>query len=339
MRVIIFFLALCRITTANLNANCNDTAAVQFAAGLTDCDPDNGTTYCTPECAGAYCQFLTSNNYTEDCSISMAFNCLEQVQSVPENCDRCLDSPALSIIPTLPASCGFLDGSGNDMKYCADDCFGQSCQYYSNNSYPSSCRGGLEQICTKSGFPVPSACAVVQPTPTPTPNLEPTRNFDCFDQAQIQFSMASLASCNMSDSCSSQCGGALCTYYTNNNYAATCNLGIAGECFFETGTFPSTCNTCFSTGVVQNFLTLPASCSFLGDNGLDPQVLCTDECNGALCMYYEDNGFDDSCRTDIGLRCKLSGLAVPTSCSGAAAMKTILSMFAMILLVSFSLVF
>ena len=348
MIVYITFLALCGIATANLNANCNDAAAVQFAAGLTGCDPDNGTTYCTPECAGAYCQFLTNNSYTEDCIISMAFNCLEQVQSVPENCDRCLDGPALSIIPTLPASCGFSDGSGNDMKYCVDDCFGLSCQFYSNNSYPSSCRGGLEQICMKSGFPVPSACAVAQPTPTPTPNLEPTptptpptRNFDCFDQAQMQYSMAFLAGCNMSDSvnfCNSQCGGALCTYYTDNNYATTCNLEIAGQCFFDTGTFPSTCNTCFSTGVVQNFLTLSATCDYLGDNP-NPQVLCTDECDGALCMYYEDNGFNVSCRTDIGLSCKLSGATVPTRCSGAAAMKTILSLFAMILLVSFSLVF
>ena len=343
MKVIISFLALCGIATANLNANCNDTAAVQFAARLTGCDPANGTTYCTPECAGAYCQFLTSNNYTEDCSISMAFNCLEQVQSVPENCDRCLDGPALSIIPTLPASCGFLDGSGNDMKYCADDCFGQSCQYYSNNSYPSSCRGGLEQICMKSGFPVPSACAVVQPTPTPTP---PTRNFDCFDQAQMEYSMASLfqAGCNMSDLvnfCTSpECGGALCTYYTDNRYATTCTSGIAGKCLAKTSSSPSTCNTCISPGVVENFFTLPVSCDFLGDNP-DPRVLCTDECYGAVCTDYKDRGFDDFCRTDIGLNCKILGLSTPASCSisGAAAMKTIMSMFSMIILVSFSLVF
>ena len=347
MRVLIAFLALCGIATANhLNANCNDTAAQQFAAGLLQAGC-NSLTDCTAECVGALCQFFTNNNYTEDCIITMAFNCLRQVRSVPAQCDRCLDTLVISTIPTLPSSCGFLDGSSNDMKLCVDDCFGQSCQFYSDNSYPSSCPGGLEQICLKAGISVPSTCAghVAQPTPSPesTPSIRPTPSpgptddfFGCSDQAQMEFSMASLTGCNMSNFCTSKCGGALCTYHTDNDYPATCNIGVAGRCFFDIADFPSTCNTCFDTGVVRHFLSLPRSCDFVVDR--DPRVLCTDECIGAMCKYYKENDFDDTCRTDIGKSCMQFGVAVPISC-GAVAMKTILSVLAMIPFVSLSLVF
>ena len=322
MRVLITLLALCCVAAAEtLNANCSDAAAMQYeVANLASCDPNNATNYCTGSCAGSYCEFYTNNSYTADCATSIAFGCFAQGQSVPTNCERCFDSSTQNFTLDLPPSCGF-NGSGNETTFCTNSCFGQTCEFYANSSYPSDCRGWLEQVCLKTNNSVPSDCAT-PPSSSPSPTLpEPTTPAPippafarCFDAAYVTYMRSTLPNCADSTAdnyCTDGCGGSICSYYASNDYPTQCSSLVAGLCYNQFKEPPKMCTTCFNIGVAQAVFGLPPKCDLLR---APLEQICSDDCYGAVCSYYDENEFPDPCRADAVKVCEGANLEAPAEC-------------------------
>ena len=114
------------------------------------------------------------------------------------------------------------------------------------------------------------------------------------------------------DTCGDECLGRACTYYTNNGYTTLCLSIIAIGCYTGSsgsGTVATTCQRCFDRQVLAVYLGLPASCNTDNFNARD---FCSDECVGASCTFYSDNGYPTDCRTDLAQFC--GGMTAPAAC-------------------------
>ena len=73
----------------------------------------------------------------------------------------------------------------------------------------------------------------------------------------------------------------------------------------------ATCPRCFDRQVLAVYLGLPASCN---TDNFNPRDFCSDECVGASCTFYSDNGYPTDCRTDLAQFCTDGGMTAPAAC-------------------------
>lgn len=145
-------------------------------------------------------------------------------------------------------------------------------------------------------------------------------NTNCNDVAALSYinnvnpEVCDSVNTTANDTCGDECLGRACTYYTNNGYTTLCLSIIAMGCYTGSsgsGTVAATCQRCFDRQVLAAYLGLPASCN---TDNFNPRDFCSDECVGASCTFYSDNGYPTDCRTDLAQFCTDGGMTAPAAC-------------------------
>ena len=145
-------------------------------------------------------------------------------------------------------------------------------------------------------------------------------NTNCNDVAALSYinnvnpEVCASVNTTANDTCGDECLGRACTYYTNNGYTSLCLSIIAMGCYTGSsgsGTVAATCQRCFDRQVLAAYLGLPASCN---TDNFNPRDFCSDECVGASCTFYSDNGYPTDCRTDLAQFCTDGGMTAPAAC-------------------------
>ena len=130
-----------------------------------------------------------------------------------------------------------------------------------------------------------------------------------------------ISTLNCTEPCSSQCFGALCSFYTTNSYSALCNEAAIEMCRqYGSDMVPSTCGTpsaraCTGSEFFTFVETLPTVC-------LSNDQPCTDQCFGAACTHYSStSGYSSVCSPMLEAQCLEMGSTVPAACESSGALR------------------
>lgn len=122
---------------------------------------------CNDNCFGRICDYYDSANFPSSCMLPFIEICENAGLFVPRACQsnpclRFTDAFLLDFISECPAILG--NPTTNDL--CTDNCFGNVCNYYKENNFPSSCLSDAALECQLGFAPIPDDCdidAVVAP--------------------------------------------------------------------------------------------------------------------------------------------------------------------------------
>lgn len=146
--------SICRPSDSFLDDLHNRCPALRFE------DPDP-LTVCNSNCLGRACDYYDSANFPSTCTLQLEEFCQRGGASVPSACqsNQCSISTAFAL--ELVNECPAIVNNPTSFELCDEDCYGRACEYYEDNSFPSSCMADLARECRLAGYPVPPACGAL----------------------------------------------------------------------------------------------------------------------------------------------------------------------------------